>query len=241
MFDNLIETNARKQRSVGGTLTSVVVHSGLIVLAAVATASAGDAVRPSEPEKVEFVEPQPRDEPPTPEPDPAPEPPPADAVAAPPTQKGFQVLQPPMDIPDVIPEIDLSRAPIRESDFTGTGVRHGAGDGVLGAGSPPVVDVAGTYLAFQVERQVAQLPGRGSPNYPSLLQSQGVTGRVVAQFVVDTTGHIEVGSFEVLESSHELFSAAVRRALPEMRFSPAEVGGRKVRQLVQQPFVFDIR
>lgn len=240
MFDNLIETNARKQRSVGGTLTSVVVHGGLIVLAVVATASAGDAVPRAEPEKVEFVEPQPRDEPPTPEPDRAP-PPPADAVAAPPTAKGFQVLQPPMDIPDLIPEIDLSKTAIRESDFTGIGVRNGAGDGVQGAGPAPVVDAAATFLPYQVERQVVQLPGRGSPTYPSMLQSQGVKGRVVAQFVVDTTGRIELGSFEVLESSHDLFSAAVRRALPEMRFIPAEVGGRPVRQLVQQPFVFEVR
>jgi hypothetical protein len=30
----------------------------------------------------------------------------------------------------------------------------------------------------------------------------------------------------------------VRDALPAMRFAPVEVGGRKVGQLVQQPFTF---
>jgi periplasmic protein TonB len=46
------------------------------------------------------------------------------------------------------------------------------------------------------------------------------------------------GSFKVLESAHEMFTLAVRQCLPDMRFLPAEVGGRPVRQLVQQPFSF---
>jgi protein TonB len=65
-----------------------------------------------------------------------------------------------------------------------------------------------------------------------------VEGEVLAQFVVDTTGHYEEGSFKVLKSSHELFTQAVRDALPQLRFNPAEAGGAKVRQLVQQPFTF---
>jgi protein TonB len=32
----------------------------------------------------------------------------------------------------------------------------------------------------------------------------------------------------------------VKQALPAMRFVPAEVGGKKVKQLVQQPFSFAI-
>ena len=61
---------------------------------------------------------------------------------------------------------------------------------------------------------------------------------MLAQFVVDTSGRVESGSFKVLKSSHELFTQAVRQALPNMKFLPAEVGGRKVKQLVQQPFQF---
>jgi protein TonB len=37
-----------------------------------------------------------------------------------------------------------------------------------------------------------------------------------------------------------LFEDAVRVALRRMRFIPAEVGGRRVRQLVQMPFVFTL-
>ena len=63
---------------------------------------------------------------------------------------------------------------------------------------------------------------------------------MLAQFVVDTSGKAEAGSFKVLKTSHELFAQAVRSALPGMRFIPAEVGGKKVKQLVQQPFTFAI-
>ena len=56
----------------------------------------------------------------------------------------------------------------------------------------------------------------------------------------ERSGGAGAGPFRGLKSSHELFPAAVRNALPSMRFLPAEVGGRKVKQLVQQPFTFAI-
>jgi hypothetical protein len=63
---------------------------------------------------------------------------------------------------------------------------------------------------------------------------------VQAQFVVNEDGRAEVGTFKVLKSTNELFSAAVRSALPQMRFYAAEVGGHKVKQLVQQSFQFKL-
>ena len=45
-----------------------------------------------------------------------------------------------------------------------------------------------------------------------------------------------MATFKVLKSDNDLFSNAVKNALQRMRFLPAEVGGRKVKQLVQQPF-----
>lgn len=94
------------------------------------------------------------------------------------------------------------------------------------------------YFDFQVDQPVAPIPGPGAPRYPDVLRSAGIEGEVLAQFVVDTLGHIEVSSFRAIRTSNDLFEAAVRAALPSMRFVPAEVGGRKVRQFVQQPFVF---
>jgi TonB family protein len=109
-----------------------------------------------------------------------------------------------------------------------------------GAVPSPARSTGGTpYYEFQVEKPVVAL-NTAAPSYPAALQAQGVTGRVVAQFVVDETGRVDVGTFRVIESSHELFSSAVRAALPRMRFQPAEIAGRRVKQLVQQPFVFQL-
>jgi TonB family protein len=99
-------------------------------------------------------------------------------------------------------------------------------------------DTTRTYFEFQVTKPVRQAPGSKAPRYPVELRAAGVQGEVLAQFVVDTLGQPDVKTFKVLRSSHGLLTDAVQTALPDMRFTPAEVNGRKVRQLVQQPFVF---
>jgi protein TonB len=68
----------------------------------------------------------------------------------------------------------------------------------------------------------------------------GVEGRVSAEFVVNEQGRAEEESIRFVRSDNRLFNDAVRAALLRMRFIPAEVGGRKVRQLVEMPFVFAI-
>jgi len=103
---------------------------------------------------------------------------------------------------------------------------------------PAVASSHPAYFEFQVEKQAMPLPGSPQPSYPSMLRAASVTGEVIAQFVVDTSGMVEQDTFKVLKSTHDLFTQAVRQTLPQMRYSPAVVGGRKVRQLVQTPFVF---
>ena len=82
--------------------------------------------------------------------------------------------------------------------------------------------------------------GSAPPRYPEVLRSSGVEGKVIAQFVVDEQGRVEEGSLGFLRSDNRLFEDAVRVALVRMRFIPAEIGGVKVRQLVQMPFVFTL-
>ena len=82
------------------------------------------------------------------------------------------------------------------------------------------------------------MPGNPSPRYPDLLRDAGVDGEVLAQFVVDTTGRADMLTFKVLKSTHDLFTATVRASLPNMTFFPAEVGHKKVKQLIQMPFEF---
>jgi protein TonB len=62
----------------------------------------------------------------------------------------------------------------------------------------------------------------------------------MATFVVDVSGRAEDTTVRFAQSDNVLFEDAVRNALRRMRFIPAEVGGRKVRQLVQMPFVFTL-
>ncbi|HEY5086838.1 MAG TPA: energy transducer TonB, partial [Gemmatimonadaceae bacterium] len=180
----------------------------------------------------EFVQVK-KDEPPPPKKE---LPPPPKATVAPPPPKGFQVLQAPPIVPIKIPDIDLSKKVTDVNDFTGKGVAGGVGRGVVGGTGPVSNDQ--TYFEFQVEKPAAQASGSATPQYPETLRSAGIEGEVDAQFVVDTTGRAM--SLEIKKSTNDLFAAAVRAALPRMRFYPAEIGGKKVRQLVQQPFTFTI-
>ena len=236
MFNNLVESKAKKQKRFGGGMVSIIVHGVLIFGAVVLTANAGIKNDKNKDEKVDFVEVK-KDEPKPPEPEKPP--PPPDQVVAPPPPKGFQVLSAPIEIPDIIPDIDLSKKATDESDFTGKGVAGGIGKGVEG-GKGPVPQGDQPYFDFQVEKPVVMAPGANGPTYPDMLRSAGIEGTVMAQFVVDTTGRAEMATFKVLKSDNDLFSNAVKNALQRMKFLPAEVGGRKVKQLVQQPFQFSL-
>ncbi len=235
MFNNLIESKARKNRSAGGTVMSVIIHSVIAVAAVYATASAGIEAEKNRQENIKFIE--------TPKPKvevKKEEPPPPEKVAVIPPPKGFQVLRAPVEIPIEIPKIDLSRRVTNEEDFSGKGVAGGTATGVVG-GRPIDLTNNQTYFSFQVEKQVEPISSTQQVAFPEALRSSGVGGEVAAQFVVDTLGRVESGSFKVLKATNDLFAAAVRSHLPRMRFYPAEVGGRKVRQLVQQAFVFNIQ
>lgn len=92
----------------------------------------------------------------------------------------------------------------------------------------------------EVDQPVRLRSGQSGPRYPEVLRVAGVQGQVTMQFVVDTLGVADRNSFIVLEASHPLFAVAVREGLGSQRFEPAEAGGRRVRQLVVQTFVFNI-
>ena len=232
MFDQLLETKAAKQKKSGGTIISIVLHTILVVGAIYATDKAAEALEKPKEEKVVLTETKKEPEPEKPKEQPKPQ----EVVAQVAPPKGFQVPVPPVDIPDVIPDVDLSKKATDEADFSGKGVQGGIAKGVEGGTGPVISDQP--YFDFQVEKAAAAIPGSGSPAYPEMLKSSGVEGEALVQFVVDTTGRAELGSFKVLRASHDAFGQAVRSALPRMRFLPAEIGGRKVRMLVQQPFAF---
>jgi protein TonB len=233
----------------------------ILFLAIFATARAGvrRAEKPRE-TKVSFVAMK-KDEPPpppkkeTPKVTPKPKAPapkvvelpklPKEVAPAPP--KGFKVIAPPVNIPTNLPTIDLSKAITNENDFSGKGVAGGSDKGVKGGtgsegdiGKAAGVADHGPYMEFQVEKAVEKIGGE-APEYPSSLKDSGVEGQVLAQFVVNESGRYEGGSLKILSSSNPAFTAAVKDALPRMRFSAAQIGGKKVQQLVQMPFQFHLQ
>jgi len=245
----------KKGRSVGGTIFSIILHSLIVFLAVFATARAGSRKAEKVETKVNFVEmkktgpPPPKKElPPPPKEARKPKPPkvvglpqlPKDVSVAPP--QGFKVLAPAVNIPTSLPTVDLSKALTNENDFSGKGVAGGSSSGVKGGtgneGNAGAAD-HGPYMEFQVEKAVEKIGGE-APEYPATLKSAGVEGEVLAQFVVNESGRYESGTLNILKSSNPAFTAAVKDALPRMKFSAAQIGGKKVQQLVQMPFQFHI-
>jgi len=231
MFNQLLESKAKKQKMAGGTVFSIVLHTVLISAAVYATARAGAKDEKAKAEKIQFVEM--KKEPPK---VPDKPPPPKEVVVKPPPPKGFQVLRAPVKIDIKIPEIDLTKAITNESDFSGKGVKGGTGNGVVGG----IANTNQTYFEFQVEKPAEMLAESPKPKYPSVLESSGIPGEVQAQFVVSSSGKADLDSFKVLKSTNDLFTQAVKNVLPRMKFSPAMIGGKPVNQLVQQSFQFAV-
>lgn len=98
----------------------------------------------------------------------------------------------------------------------------------------------GVLSADVVDVQVTPYPGAPTPRYPDALREAGVEGEVTLEFVVDTTGRVDGGSVRVISTPADAFVVSVRDALVATRYHPALVGGRRVRQLVRQEFVFSL-
>ena len=229
MFENLIESKQKSQRTMGQTALSLVLHGLLIFGAVRATQGVAETIRnrPVDTTMV-FLKPP---EPPKPPPE---QPPPDVIVAANPPPKGFQTVVAPTDIPKDIPPVDLDEKPFDPKDFTGKGVEGGIGTGVVGGTGPVTGDV---FLEAQLDDPV-QVISQPQPRYPPVLASAGISGRVEIQFIVDTTGHAEAGSFKVLKTSHPAFVEPARETVVKSVFKPAKFKGKPVRQLVQQAIAF---
>jgi hypothetical protein len=168
VFENLIESKQKNQRTLGQTVLSVLLHGLVIVGAVKATQGVAESVknRPVDTTMV-FLKPP---EPPKPPPD---QPPPDVVVAANPPPKGFQTVVAPTDIPKDIPPIDLNEKPFDPRDFTGKGVEGGIGTGIEGGTGPVTGEV---FLEAQLDDPV-QVISQPQPRYPPVLASAGITGR----------------------------------------------------------------
>ncbi|MHB1096074.1 MAG: energy transducer TonB [Gemmatimonadaceae bacterium] len=228
MFAQLIASRAPKRRSPAGFAASIALH-GIIVTGAVLVTSHAPMQRtPHAQMVVPYVAPAPRPRPATPT-----------LPSVTPVVDAPNVINIPITVPDGIPPVNLLRTAINTDEpfVFRVGVPSHAG-----TTAPVAVDDSGTaFLDSQVEVQVALDSRSPMPRYPQLLRDAGVEGATLVRFVVDTLGRIEQGTVKVVESTHPAFALAVQAVLPQMRFSPARVGERKVRQLVEFPFQFRLR
>jgi protein TonB len=227
MLRTLLESEPKREKFVAGTFLSVSAHTALIAAALYATAQARtEPVRPAEMDRPIFF-PMPKQSVPAFRPG---------ATVQPPLNvRPLTFVPPRIDL--AVPEIDISGFVTKPGDFSpnpiiAAGLTHGD--------RPTAGPADALFLPDQVERQASLAPGNAPPRYPELLRSSGVAGRVIAQFIVDEQGRAEEASVRFLHSDNQLFQSAVRAALGRMRFIPAQVGGRNVRQLVQMPFVFTL-
>jgi protein TonB len=227
MLETLLESKPKGSRFTAGTIASVTTHTALIAAAVFATAQArvqprvnGETVRPFYfPPNIPQVH--------TPRSTPA-------APTRP--RDGPRMIFVGTHIDIAIPPIEITTVVSKPEDFGSASTSALRPDGVesqpAAYGSP--------FRADQVDRQVALIPGVRPPTYPEALRSAGIKGKVVVEFVVDERGQPMQGSIRIVQSDNDLFTDAVRVALGRLRFTPAEVGGKKVSQLVQMPFVFTL-
>ena len=102
-----------------------------------------------------------------------------------------------------------------------------------------LIDSSKVYTSDQVDTPAHQDTSvHVQPFYPEALFMSGTSGKVVAEFVVDTTGSVVMGTFSAISSTDPDFTISVRRALEHAAYVPAVLKGRKVQQVVEQPFTF---
>jgi TonB family protein len=111
-------------------------------------------------------------------------------------------------------------------------------DAMEQAASAPIMSSDSVNSILAAEQSAMRVEGSAAPIYPPELIEQKLDGSVLTHFVIDTSGHVDMATVEILSSAHPLFVQSVKDAMPAMRFYPASVGGRRVRQLVEQKFEF---
>jgi TonB family protein len=116
------------------------------------------------------------------------------------------------------------------------------GDSVTTTGIANVAD-SPKHAGLVDQRAITQAiikHGSPEPKYPSELLRAGISGEAILEFDIDTVGRADPASIRLLSATDPRFAVASWKALPRMKFEPAQVSGRKVRERVQLPFTFEI-
>lgn len=222
MFDVLIESKkpSQKGKMAGTSLLSLIVHTGIIGGAIVATLTAAQTdTGPRVDTALVYVQPEQK------QPD-QPPPPQLDVQF-----KGFQTVVAPTDIPTNIPPVNLQEH-FDPKDFSGVGVEGGSATGIV-----PSTDAV---LSVDVVQEKPERLAGQPPAYPPLLQQAQIEGTVMVEAIIDTTGHIEPASIKVVQTSNPGFNESAKQAIVKWLYRPARVYGRAVRVLIHQPINYTI-
>ena len=146
--------------------------------------------------------------------------------------RGFQTVVVPSEIPTSIPSVDLQQH-FDPKDYSGIGVEGGRADGVVPRGDA-------VYAEAVVEERPALLSAPPPP-YPDLLKQAGIEGRVLLRAIVDTTGHAEPNSVEIISSPNAGFNIPARMWVLRAVFRPARLHGQAVRVHVTLPIDYSLR
>ena len=143
------------------------------------------------------------------------------------------------------PGSGTARADTRKPTPTGSGQApqsggHGGSDVKMQEATIPLESRDSVFSVLDVEETATRTAESAAPVYPAELLKDGTEGGVFVRFVVDTNGHADLASIEIVRASHPLLAKSVRDAVPLMSFTPATARGRRVRQAVEQNFDFRV-
>lgn len=226
MLDQLLESRRRARRSTSQVAASVVAHTAVIGAAVFATANAHVRHVDETPTRVVF----PRTYRP---------PPRTTVTTVRPTDSQHRFpsvwIDPAIALPGpaltpVLPDMGIDVSEFRKGSLSSVGTN--------GTETPRSLGEA--YRDDQVELPAGLAAGNAPPEYPEQLRRNGIEGKLVATFIIDTTGKAEPASIRFARDGNALFEASVRSALTRMHFTPARIGGTRVRQIVEMPFLFTL-
>ncbi len=126
-------------------------------------------------------------------------------------------------------------------------LRNMAVDLYVGAGHKAAVHGDSAVLSERrrIEARMNEKPPRFlrysyRPRYPRVAQEAGIGDTLVADFVIDSTGHVEPQSFRYIRGTYREFADEARRAILGAVYEPATAGGCPIAKRVQQPVNFSV-
>src|SRR6266576_559878 len=109
------------------------------------------------------------------------------------------------------------------------------------ASLPPItLHIAGDVYGEAEVQERPRLTSGPALTYPAPLLFSRISGRVIIDAVIDTTGRVEDGTVRALESTDARFNQAAKDYVRAARFTPGRIAGRAVRVRFEMPVEFKL-